>query len=166
MKTQFILFSFFILISVATCDQRENAQFIYKFFRQKGWTPFAICGMLGNMHYDTQIDPEYESPKTKAIGLLQWEKNSFEKWAEEKGMNPKSIETQCERVQWELENNQRYIPTSTFKISFKEYSQSKKMSGYLAGIFYINYINADDRHIYARANHADYWLRELITENF
>ena len=43
------------VVFVATKDMTSNAKYIYNFFRAKGWTVQAICGMLGNMQGESGI---------------------------------------------------------------------------------------------------------------
>ena len=47
---------FFYLIAFSLTSKAnpsyENAKEIYNFFKSRGWTVNAICGLLGNMHWE------------------------------------------------------------------------------------------------------------------
>lgn len=60
-------------MSVLSEDMNSNAEYIFYFFRQRGWTTQAICGMLGNMQSDSGIIADFSGPDDK-YGLLQWKK--------------------------------------------------------------------------------------------
>lgn len=59
-----------------TLQETENNGFIvYPFFISQGWTPQAVCAMLGNMQAESGINPGiWESliPYGTGYGLTQW----------------------------------------------------------------------------------------------
>jgi len=60
-------------------QQKENAQYIYNFFKKQGWTTEAICGMLGNMQKESGMNPgAWQSWEDEGLGfgLVQWTKKA------------------------------------------------------------------------------------------
>lgn len=56
-------------------QQKANARYIYNFFKKQGWTTEAICGMLGNIQEECDMNPgswEYWMNEEKGYGLGQW----------------------------------------------------------------------------------------------
>ena len=45
--------------SEITEEQKHNANCIKSYFQSEGWTLESICGMLGNMQYDSSINPAF-----------------------------------------------------------------------------------------------------------
>lgn len=45
--------------SDVTEEQKQNANCIKSFFIDQGWSLISICGMLGNMQYDSTLNPAY-----------------------------------------------------------------------------------------------------------
>lgn len=67
------------------------------------------------------------------------EKTTLIEWASQRGYDYQSIETQCKRIQWEVENEEHFLKTITHPISFKDYTSSYSTASYLAQIFITNY---------------------------
>ena len=133
-----------LLISVAfvaTEDMNSNAKYIYKFFRAKGWTAQAICGMLGNMQGESGIIADIdEISGGGGYGLVQWTpKSKLVNWATARGLNYRSVDTQCQRIQWELENGEQFYKTSSYPLTFSQYVASTQSASYLAQVFINNY---------------------------
>ncbi len=116
---------------------------IYNFFKGKGWSKNAICGLLGNIEVETAytFDPDINAYNGDGgYGLLQWTPGSkLKKWAESNGLNFRTINTQCQRIQYEYQNGIQYYTSSYCSLSFSQYVKSTNSPDYLAECFMHNY---------------------------
>lgn len=130
-----------LLAFVATEDMTSNARYIYNFFSARGWSTQAICGMLGNMQGESGIKADIdEIGGGGGYGLVQWTpKSKLVNWANARGLNYRSIETQCQRIQWELENGEQFYRTNAYPLTFRQYAVSTSSASYLAQVFINNY---------------------------
>ena len=149
MKYIFLLSLIVLSISIEITDKDpsyENAIEIYKFFKAKGWTVNAICGMLGNMQYDSNgIQPNTEEMGEGEYGLTLWLPGTIlSEWAKEKGLDYSTVNTQCQRIQWELENNERYAKNKCSYSNFEAYSKSEDSAEKLAACFITEYVYGGD----------------------
>jgi hypothetical protein len=116
---------------------------IYKFFKGKGWSKNAICGLLGNIEVETAytLNPDIHAYNGDGgYGLLQWTPGSkLKNWAESNGLNFKTINTQCRRVIYEYNNNIQFYSSKYCSLTFKQYVKSSKSPDSLAECFMHNY---------------------------
>ncbi|MDQ9830973.1 phage tail tip lysozyme, partial [Acinetobacter baumannii] len=65
---------------------------------------------------------------SRGYGLVQWTPwTKIIDWLKEKGYYPDVSNFgvgECERIQWEMENNQQWIATSAYPESFASFSKS------------------------------------------
>jgi uncharacterized protein YjdB len=65
---------------ILTLEQREsNAQYIYNYLLNNGWTKNAICAFLGNVERESVLNPgawEVLNNTTHGYGLIQWTPSS------------------------------------------------------------------------------------------
>jgi len=148
-------------------EMKVNARYIYSYLRSKGWTLNAVAGMLGNMQEESTINPAIwqnldEGNTSLGYGLVQWTPATklFE-WAESENMNYANINTQLERILWELENGEQYYKTDSYPESFREFSQSNKSPEYLALAFLYNYERAGSPDPAERQQNARFWYDYL-----
>lgn len=152
-------------------EMTYNAQFIMAYFLDKGWSKNAICAMLGNMQRESTINPgiwqNLDAGNTSlGIGLVQWTPaTKLIDWCNQNGVPYDVLDFQCARIQWELENNQQWIATSSYPESFREFAQSTKDIEYLTYAFLKNYERAGVEAIQERINHANYWFNNLDGES-
>ena len=158
---------------LSASEQKHNAEIIYSYMSDNGWSINAIAALLGNMEVESTINPGiWESLTTNptsyyvnkgrwpGFGLCQW--TPYQKFSEWAGTGWKTnYDKQLERLLWEMENGEQYYPTTNYPETFKEFSTSTKTAYYLAGAFLYNYErpaspNADDR-----GNRAEKWLAYL-----
>ena len=116
---------------------------IYNFFKGKGWSKNAIWGLLGNIEVETAytFDPDINAYNGDGgYGLLQWTPGSkLKAWAESIGLNFRSINTQCRRIQYEYENGIQYYASDYCSLSFSQYIKSNISPDSLAQCFMHNY---------------------------
>ena len=139
--------------------QKSNAQYIYQYFKERGWTCEAIAGMLGNMQAESGIVADIEERGGgDGFGLVQWTpKSKLINWANSLNLDYKDLDAQCKRIQWELENSQQFYSTSTYPLSFRQYTQSTEDPGYLALVFLANYERPLNPNQPIRSTYASNW---------
>jgi len=139
---------------VEVVDNKEKmASNIFKYFLNKGWTNTAICGMLGNMEYESNLVPT--KSVNNAYGLVQWRPAStLINWANKNNLDYKKASTQCARINYEALNNLQFIRTKNCNMTFTQYTKSKLNAVSLAKCFMTNYkqtnIGLNKREEYAR----------------
>ena len=132
-------------------ESRKNWLAFWQFFKAKGWTANAVSGILGNSYYESTVNPNrwegdipFAQPvASRGYGLVQWTPwTKIIDCLKEKGYYPdvsKFGQGECERIQWEMENNQQWIATATYPESFRDFSVSTKDPYTLAIEFLANY---------------------------
>ena len=142
----------------------DNAKYIYSFFRQRNWTINSICGMLGNMQGESGIVSDMdEIGGGGGYGLVQWTpKSMLTDWAKQNGLDYKTLETQCKRIQWELENSKQFFATNAYQMSFKQFTQSTNTPTYLAAAFINNYERPTNANQPQRGIWAEQWYNTLV----
>lgn len=132
-------------------ESKKNWLAFWQFFKAKGWTANAVSGILGNSYYESTVNPNrwegdipFAQPvASRGYGLVQWTPwTKIIDWLKEKGYYPdvsKFGVGECERIQWEMENNQQWIATATYPESFRNFSVSTKDPYTLAIEFLANY---------------------------
>lgn len=148
-------------------EMTANANYIYSFFKGKGWSKNAICAMLGNMQRESTINPglwqSFATGNTSGgFGLVQWTPASILiNWCNNNGKDYHNITAQCEKLIDELENGGQWIATSSYPESFREFSTSTKDISYLTYCFLKNYERAGVEAASERVTHANYWFNHL-----
>ena len=169
MKHIFLLSLIALSFSLQITDKEpsyENAIEIFKFFKAKGWTVNAICGMLGNMQYDSNgFQPDIEEMGEGEYGLTLWLPGTIlSDWAKEKGLDYSTVNTQCQRIQWELENNERYTKDKCSYANFSEYSKSQDPAEKLAECFMTEYVGGGNYHLEDKKSSASYFYYRMTSE--
>lgn len=129
----------------------NNCRVFWSYFKAKGWSLNAVCGILGNAWYESSVnpnrwqgdDPWHQPADSWGFGLVQWTPyTKIISWLEEHvDLNDVSKfgQSECDRIQWEMENNQQWIATSAYPESFREYSTTTKDPYTCAIEFLANY---------------------------
>lgn len=145
-------------------NMNENAKYIYSFFRNKGWTSNSICALLGNMQGESGIIADMnEKGGGGGYGLVQWTpKSNLTNWANANGLNYRTVDTQCRRIQWELENNQQFYATRAYPMNFRKFTQSTESPTYLAKVFINNYERPANPNQPKRGVWAEQWYNVLV----
>jgi len=144
--------------------QVSNARFILQFFRDKGWTDEAIMGMLGNIHAESGIVPDIdERGGGGGYGIVQWTpKSKLVDWAKGKGLDHRALTVQCMRIQWELDNGHQFYSTTTYPMTFRQFSRSTKDPAHLAMAFMYNYERPFSLNQPGRGQLALAWFEKLV----
>lgn len=152
---------------LSLAEMTVNAQYIMNYLLPRGWTKNAIAGMLGNMQTESTINPGIwqnldEGNMNVGFGLVQWTPASkYINWANERGLDYKTMDANLERIIWEVENNVQWISTSQYPMSFQEFMVSTQSPEYLAQVFLINYERPANQNQPERSTQARYWFDNL-----
>jgi len=132
----------------------------------KGWTKNAICGMLGNMQSESSINPArwegdvvWNSNTMRGFGLVQWTPyTKYMEWVNGEGLPYKEMDSNLQRILYEVENNIQWIHSS---ITFQEFTQSTDTANNLAMLFITAYERPKDPNQPIRGTQAEYWYNTL-----
>ena len=128
-------------------QMKVNAEYIYKAFKDKGWTLNAVAGMLGNMQRESTLNPGIWQNNdvgntTGGYGLVQWTPaTKYIDWLLP-GSDASTMDNNISRILYELENNLQWISTELYPMSFKEFTKSTGRPEDLASVFLYNYERA------------------------
>lgn len=129
-----------------TNSQMEvSAFYIYSALTDKGWTPEAISGLLGNLQHESSINPgRWESEAVGSgpgYGLVQWTPyTKYTEWCAAEGRSdPSEMDNAIARILYELENGLQYYETDSYPLSFREFTQNTGSPYDLACAFAWNY---------------------------
>ena len=153
-------------------EMKNNAEYIAWHLLNKGWTLNAIAGMLGNMETESTINPKiWESLDTGntsgGYGLVQWTPaTKLIEWASGNSLDYTDMDTQLERILWEVKNGGQYYSTDNYPESFAEFTKSTKSPEYLAWAFLLNYERPSDQNQPNRATQGRKWYDYLKNINF
>lgn len=143
---------------ILTDDEAENnAKCFYGYMNLKyGWTLNACCGVLGNAYWESSINPnrwqgdyKYTNPvNLEGFGLVQWTPwTKITTWLEDQGIwkdFPAYGNAQCERIQGEVDGKyEQWYDTPSYRMTFKEFTQSTQSPEYLVRAFFANYERGD-----------------------
>jgi murein DD-endopeptidase MepM/ murein hydrolase activator NlpD len=149
-------------------EMTVNAQYILDYLGSRGWTKNAVCGMLGNMQTESTINPAIwqnldSGNMSMGFGLVQWTPASkYIDWANVNGFPYQEMDSNLKRIEWEVENNQQWISTGDYPLSFQEFKVSTQTPEYLGQAFLRNYERPADQNQPARSTQARYWF-DLLT---
>lgn len=125
-------------------QMKINADFIYFYLTAQGWTVEAISGLLGNMEWESSINPgRWQSNNvgnySGGYGLVQWTPaTNYTNWSGIVG-DFSTMDNNLSRIMYELANNLQYIPTASYPLSFSDFTTSTQTPYYLACAFAWNY---------------------------
>ena len=144
----------------STNNQERVATEVYNFFKGKGWTKNAICGLLGNMERESKLNPDiHQIGGGGGYGLVQWTPGSkLKNWANARGLDYTLTRTQCLKIQDEYEKGEQYYKTKECPLAFYQYSRSNSSPEYLAECFLRNYEKAGVAALNERKTNARKWF--------
>lgn len=150
---------------LSMAEMKVNAQYIYNYLYPRGWTVNAISAILGNMQTESTINPAiWEGlvvDENRGFGLVQWTPaTKYLNWCYENGLNPELMESNLERILWEVENNVQWGNDSKGNpppFSFYEFTRSTLPPGDLAIMFLLHYERPANQNQPKRAEQAEFW---------
>lgn len=152
---------------LSTLQSQVNGQYIWDVLRPLGWTKNAVAGMLGNMSIESGVNPgayqNYDNTRYDlGYGLVQWTPaTKYFTWADARGLTRASIDSQLQRIFWELRNGEQWFETSP---SFSDFIASTDTAYNLAmqfGEFYERYAGYDTSPQTVRGTRATAWYSFL-----
>ena len=123
-------------------QMQTNADYIYLYLTAQGWSVNAICGILGNMEWESSINPgRWQSNNvgnmSGGYGLVQWTPASnYINWVVG---DYSTMDNNLDRIMYELANNIQYYATTDYPLSFSQFTTSTQSPYYLACAFAWNY---------------------------
>lgn len=158
-----------------TEEMQNNAKCFYGYMNiMYGMTLNAVCGILGNAQSESTInpnrwqgdDPWHQPPDSWGFGLVQWTPyTKIVEWLQQLGVWETDYigygNAECQRLKWELDNNQQWISTTAYPMTFQEYWESTRDAGDLAIIFLANYERPFNPNQPIRATQAREWYEYL-----
>lgn len=148
-------------------DMTINAQYILDALQAQGWTKQSVCGMLGNMQTESTINPGVwegliVGRMDKGYGLVQWTPSSdFFTWCTQQNLTPSAMDTQIKKIEYELAHGEQWQTTSTYSMTFTEFTKSTQSAQDLCKVFMWNYERAQTLDQPQRWEQAQYWYDNL-----
>jgi hypothetical protein len=104
-----------VVVPIGSLEGSTNAERVYRFFVNNGFTPEQSAGIVGNFAVEstTNIDPTLLNPNDKgkqSFGIAQWRDtryNDLQNWARETGQDYTTLETQLGFVLYEFSTTER-----------------------------------------------------------
>jgi hypothetical protein len=113
-------------------ESLNNAQMVVNHFGSN-WSKESLCALCGNMRHESSINPNmyeygYEWAEDRGFGLVQWTPRSkYWDWAVSEGLDPYSGDSQLARIDYEVEHNIQWIPTSEIEgLTFAEFRENAR----------------------------------------
>jgi hypothetical protein len=153
--------------ALTLAEMTVNAQYILDYLLADGWTKNAVCGMLGNMQSESSINPaRWQSDDigntSGGYGLVQWTPaTKYFSWCDSNGLTYGEMDSNLKRILWEVANNQQWISTSSYPMTFADFTTSSQTPEYLAEAFITNYERPADPTQPQRQTQARYWYDNL-----
>lgn len=126
-----------------------NMNKVYDYFINKGWTPNAIAGMLGNMMVESTVNPWLFQNHSLdwsdvsgiladngGMGLTQWTPcRKYYNWALSSNLDPESGTTMCDRIKYEEDNNLQWSMDNYGQHTWEDFVTSTETPEILARVF-------------------------------
>jgi hypothetical protein len=155
-------------------EKTENAEEILGYLLSKNWTRNAVCGLLGNLETESTINPgiwqglnsyastPYDTVAGAGYGLVQWTPfNKYTIWARDKGLDYTALDSQLQRILFEVDQNLQWFGGYSATMSFAEFTRSTETPEYLAEVFLKTYEHPAEQTQPARGTQARYWWDNL-----
>lgn len=149
-------------------DQTDNAFMVWRWFKGAGFTDAAIAGLLGNMHWESRINPgmwESLSAGSGGYGLVQWTPASgWFDWAAAHNIDTSDADEagdgQCECVNDCVAQGQ-WLSGSGYSYTWAEFSQLTDYQESVKAFMY-QYERPEVLHLDERLAFASHWY-DVIT---
>ena len=156
-------------------EKEVNAKYIHSALSNKGWTIQSIAGTLANMEAESALNPGrwqggLVGNTSGGYGLVQWTPSTnYTNWCESMGYSdPSEMDNNIARILHELDKGFQWIATSSYNLSFKEFTESTQNPEYLARAFLLNYERPADQSESVqsyRAGLANKWYRYIAGQD-
>ncbi|EOH8750220.1 phage tail tip lysozyme [Enterococcus faecalis] len=148
--------------------QRETAKQIWDYLTSNGWTQQSVAGLLGNMQSESGIiadrwESDIVGNMNGGYGLVQWTPASkYINWAQSNGLVYQNVISQCNRLEWEVTNNEQFYNPD---MSFFQFTQSTLTPEELADIFIKCYERPRNPNQPIRQVQARYWYNQFNNQD-
>jgi hypothetical protein len=148
-------------------EMTENAEYILGYLLPLGWTRNGVCGLLGNMQSESSINParwqgDNIGNMSSGFGLVQWTPaTKYIDWANANGLPYKEMDSNLQRILYEVENNIQWFGGVSGTMTFKQFTQSTDTPENLAYAFISTYEHPADPNQPDRQTQARYWWDNL-----
>ena len=142
-------------------QMEENAQFIWTWLKDNGWSEQAAAGFLGNTHVESSHNPGIyenldEGNMQRGFGLVQWTPASiFHNWAKENKLDPTDIKAQLTSINGDTLRH--WIKTDEFPLSYQDFKTSTDSPTNLARAFMLNFERPANQVQPKRGEWAEYY---------
>lgn len=141
---------------------QNNAQIIFTYLTNRGWTVNAVAGLLGNMQKESTINPgiwqNLRPNPSLGWGLVQWTPSTnFTDWATANGYANDDGDAQLKWIDEVTVSFGQWIPTAQYPESFGEFKGSTMSPEYLADCFLKNFERPAEIDQPERQRYARYW---------
>lgn len=127
-------------------QQKFNAKCIVNFCKNLssfGWSNNSICALLGNISFESTVNPMLNESGGSGYGLVQWtpKENCINRAKKiGRGGSYDKMYTQLLIIEYEAKNSLQWIATSDYPISFSEFIKDTSHSvEWLTGAWLKNY---------------------------
>ncbi len=117
-----------------------NQQAVYVTLKNAGLNNYAIAGIMGNIHAESEFNPTWTN--TTAVGICQWQgerKTNLEKYATNISQSKSNIFTQAQFILEEFDSNSNYYDSTARKCytAFKNGTTNtvKKAADYFTALY-------------------------------
>lgn len=153
-------------ITPGSLEGSTNAEKIYRFLINNGFTPEQACGIIGNFAAESgaNIDPNANNPDDKgeqSFGIAQWRAGKYDRlniglktYASSTGQDYTTLECQLGFVMYELQTTEK---TAAAKI------RSARTPAEAAAIFDQYYERSDGSHRQKRISYAEDAYRRFVS---
>lgn len=155
-------------------EMKANALYIYSWCKDlyPDWTVNAIAAMCGNFQHEGVMNPSqwqygYNMSTEQGYGLGQWTPaTKLLNWLSSEGYPRYEIDGQMARIAWEAANNQQWISTSSYPMSFSQFLGSEESPADLASAWLYDWERPLDPSATEaiRRQDAEFWYEYLSGE--
>jgi len=143
-------------------EATNNANEFASYFMDLGYTLESICGMLGNIDYESYINPgQHQTGAGTGLGLIQWTPSTAltnyitGNWYDG-NVQSDVIHKEIQRVQPFAGSNVRWIPTSAYPYNGEQFKVLTDVHTATLAYFYERERPGDTSYI-QRYDIASYW---------
>ena len=146
-------------------EMQNNAEIVYRYLVNKGFTVNAISAMLGNMQTESTINAgiwenlDESMPLNLGCSLVGWTPaTKYLNWCTERGLQWDNLYSALDRIVWEFENGEQWLSSNGgYSMKQSDFKTSTADIEYLANVFLYQYENPAVLPQPARAEQAMYW---------
>lgn len=146
-------------------EMQNNAQIIYNYLHDKGWSDNAIAAVLGNMQEESTINPGVWQNLTPNInmgyGLVQWTPSTkYTNWADSKGYAHDNGNAQLKWIDEEMTNSGEWLQNPNYPTYYENYADFKTDTTHTVEWLTLCFLHSFERttsHIQNRVDNANAW---------